>query len=288
MCHCRALTSSTVVSPIQTVVPLLTCIYMASALLLNNVNSLVLVNMWIEQSHGYGLVIYNCFKYVSIRNSHFDSNYWRGFLRRAPGGNALIYFDTATRDCTVIEVVNSFFSHGQYHCCNWELRAEGSGGLNIIVRVTTQFRDSQKVHHVFLVSVTNCSLINNTGQYGGNMFVTHGSSEVNVCIQNSYFINGTASITGGGLRISALRGGTGSFMIINSTFTQNFVLGNGGGVYIKMYEHHTITIVASRFLKNMATANGGGFYITATVDFERTGEVSMSDVLKLKVQQQHC
>ena len=104
-------------------------------MLFDNVHSLVVENLWIRQSHGYGLVTYNCFEYVSIRDCRFDGNYYRS-LSALPttSGNALIYYDTATRGHTNIEVVNSGFFHGQ---CQYSLPAiGGSGGLNVLIRIT--------------------------------------------------------------------------------------------------------------------------------------------------------
>ena len=242
---------------------------MASAVLFDYVHSLVVENLWIRQSHGYGLLAYNCFTYMLIRNCHFYGNYRRTISTLA-GGNALIYYDTATRGHTIIEVINSSYLHGQCQYCQYGLGALGSGGLNIFFVVTF----SNKVHHVFLVSIINCSLVNNTGYYGGNMCVRHKSSdlvEVNLSIQHSSFINGTAKEGGGGLSILTLR--RGSFVIINSTFTCNtcnfaagvYYLGYGGGVHIEMYISNIVRIVASQFSNNVA-AKGGGFYITIIRD----------------------
>ena len=239
----------------------------ASAVLFDYVHSLVLENLWIRQSHGYGLLAYNCFNYMLIRNCHFYGNYRRTISSQA-GGKVLIYYDTATRGHTIIEVINSSYLHGQCQYCLYGPGAPGSGGLNIFFIVAV----SKEVHHVFLVSIINCSLVNNTGYYGGNMCVRHESSdlvEMNLSIQHSSFINGTAKGGGGGLSIHTLR--RGSFAIINSTFTCNTCNfgavehnnGNGGGVHIEMYISNIVRIVASQFSNNVAV-KGGGFYITTT------------------------
>ena len=256
---------------------------MASAVLFDYVHSLVLENLWIRQSHGYGLLAYNCFTYMLIRNCHFNGNYRRTISTRA-GGNALIYYDTATRGHTIIEVINSSYLHGQCQYCQYGLGALGSGGLNVFFRVTF----SNKVHHVFLVSIINCSLVNNTGYYGGNMCVRHKSSdvvEVNLSIQHSSFINGTAKEGGGGLSIRTRR--RGSFDIINSTFTCNtcnfaagvYNNGDGGGVYIEMYISNIVRIVASHFSNNVA-AKGGGFYITIIRSLDVISNSSTSAEIK--------
>ena len=236
---------------------------MASAVLFDYVHSLVVENLWIRQSDGYGLLTYNCFNYMLFRNCHFYGNYRRALSTHA-GGNTLIYFDTATRGHTIIEVTNSSYLRGQCQHCPYGLGALGSGGLNIFFMVAV----SKEVHHVFLVSIVNCSLVNNTGYYGGNMHVRHESSdlvEVNLSIQHSSFINGSAKGGGGGLSIRTLR--RGGFVIINSTFTCNFaaVVGDGGGVHIKMYIdiYNMVRIVTSQFSNNVA-AKGGGFYVTIT------------------------
>ena len=88
------------------------------------------------------------------------------------------------------------------------------------------------------------------------MCVRHKSSdlvEVNLSIQHSSFINGTAKRGGGGLSIRTRR--RGSFDIINSTFTCNtcnFAAGvynnsDGGGVHVEMYISNIVRIVASQF-----------------------------------------
>ena len=259
------------------------------AMLFDNVHSLVVENLWMRQCHGSGLVTYNCFEHVSIKDCYFDGNYYRSFSALLPtSGNALIYYDTATRGHTNIEVINSEFLNGQCQYCTYEPVFGGSGGLNVFFMITTF-----KTEHVFNVSVTNCSFVNNAGYYGGNMYVRHESSNlinINLFIQHSSFINGTSGRVGGGLGIRTQRGG--SFNIINSTFTQNFVghglpsssaykNGHGGGVHIQMNVSNIVTIVASRFLKNIAN-KGGGFYISITEGRGSGGvksSVLMSDVL---------
>ena len=256
---------------------------MASAVLFDYVHSLVVENLWIRQSHGYGLLTYNCFTYMLIRNCHFNGNYRRA-LSMQTGGNTLIYYNTTTRGHTIIEVINSSYLHGQCQHCPSGLGALGSGGLNIFFVVAV----SNKVHHVFLVSIINCSLVNNTGYYGGNMCVRHKSSdlvEVNLSIQHSSFINGTAKRGGGGLSIRTRR--RGSFDIINSTFTCNtcnFAAGvynnsDGGGVHVEMYISNIVRIVASQFSNNVAV-KGGGFYITIIRNLDIRSNSSMSAEIK--------
>ena len=244
---------------------------MFSAVLFDNVHSLEVENLLITQSYGYGLITYNCFKHILIRSCNFYGNYRRSSSSHT-GGNALIYYDTASKGHTIIKVDNSSFFHGQQQPYQQRIEAQGSGGLNIFFMVTI----STGVHHVFLVSVTNCSFVNNTGSFGGNMQVRHKSSnliEVNFSIHCCSFINGTAD-RGGGLSIFTLRGG--SFLIMNSTFTHNFATSSsslsfeayGGGVHIQMNVPNIVRIMSSRFSKNMAD-DGGGFYVTTTDTFQR-------------------
>ena len=245
--------------------------HLSYAMLFDNVHLLVVENLWIRQSHGSGLVTCNCFEHVSIRDCHFDGNYYRSYSMFS--GNAMIYYSTATRGHTNIEVVNSGFLHGQCQYCSNVPGVGDSGGLNVIFMITAFM-----TVHVFNISVTNCSFVNNTGYDGGNMHVRHESSaliNINLFIQNCTFINGTSGIAGGGLDIRTQGGG--SFNIINSTFTHNFATSSsangcyyyyndgcgGGGVHIRMSVRNNVTIVASRFSKNIAI-RGGGFYIFMT------------------------
>ena len=253
-------------------------------MLFDNVHSLVVENLWMRQNHGSGLVAYNCFEHVSIRDCHFDGNYYRSLSGLVlTSGNAMIYYDTATRGHTNIDVVNSGFFHGQSQYWFYEPAVGGSGGLNVFFTIA-----APKTIHVFNISVTNCSFVSNSGNFGGNMYVRHESSaliNINLFIQYSSFINGTSGRVGGGLGIHTQGGG--SFNIINSTFTHNYVISSvgkyshGGGVHIEMDVSSNVTIVASRFTKNFANI-GGGFYISITEGRGNGGvksNVLMSDVL---------
>ena len=99
-----------------------------SAVLFDNVHILEVENLLIIQSFGYGLITYNCFKHVLIKSSHSYGNYRRGSSSHT-GGNALIYYDTASRGQTIIEIVNSSFFHGQCQPYQQRLGAQDSGGL---------------------------------------------------------------------------------------------------------------------------------------------------------------
>ena len=242
-----------------------------SAVLFDNVHLVAVENVQIRHSHSYGMVVNNCFKRVSISCSYFDRNYWRDLvprftqIRPGIGGNMLLYSDTISGEHTVIEVVNSIFSHGRnfferyrYYSkiSSWILL--GSGGLNIV------FSDADRIHHLFNVSVTNCTFVNNTGKYGGNMNVRLDSSslvQVNLYIQCSSFVNGTAGKSGGGLYLLTSKNEESSSTIVNSTFIQNVAANDGGGgVYIELYVQHTIKVIASQFSDNEAWS-GGGLYV---------------------------
>ena len=215
------------------------------------------------------------------------------YILRIICGNALIYYDTVTRGHTDVKIVNSSFFNGQnhYQCC--EIQPADSGGLSIIFTIV------KEVHHAFLVSVTSCNFVNNTGNTGGNMEIKNDCSdliELNFSIQHSFFFNGTANC-GGGLSIRSHGGGSFILTIINSSFTHNFAgipsnkfnygLPSGGGVNIVLEVHNKIIlkIVASRFLNNAAT-NGGGFFSYARMEMLKNGgaisNFSMHAVLELK------
>ena len=259
-----------------------------SAVVFDNVHSLVVNNLQIRQSHGYGLVIYNCLKRISIMNSLFDSNYWRVFnsrfprIRSGPGGNVLLHLemDIFTGGHTEIIAVNSSFSHGKnlpVYYSSFGVIQKASGGLNIII-----LSYNKKYHHVFTVSVSDCIFVNNIGDYGGNMHVRQESSnlvQVNFSIQNCRFINGNAE-RGGGIFIHTFSHNESSYTIVNAVFMRNKAMGpytddiyrddkrgGGGGVYIETHVYSIIRILKSCFSEN-AALNGGGFYIATDDSFE--------------------
>ena len=243
-----------------------------SAVLLDNVHSLVVDNLLIRQSHGYGLVMHNCFQDIVIRNSHFDNNYWIDFYATSSpgtGGNTLLFYDTTSREYTDIKVVNSSFSRGlnlrEYYRLYIGIPDEvytGSGGLNILIMIG----GDQKVHYAFDVSVTNCNFISNTGNYGGHMNVLydgHNLVRLAFSIQNSSFVNGTASKKGGGLYFHTLKSDESSYIFVNSSFTKN-VATDGGGACIEMTgltSNIIIMVVESEFSENKARSDGGGLYV---------------------------
>ena len=135
------------------------------AILLQNVQLVLLDTMHITYSEGSGLVAENCLPSIKIMNSKFDHNcevYYRG-IRKYTYGNVFIRYAIRNRE-TKVEIVNTIFSN-----CNGN--GGYSGGLTIEMR---NYR-SQTLN--VTLYITGCIFFNNTGgrQNGGNMRIVSES-----------------------------------------------------------------------------------------------------------------
>ena len=244
----------------------------SAALVLVSTISLMLQNVRIEASYGYGLLGVRLLGASTIINCKFTHNMWRSddadssntsvpYNETKPGGNALIIllpppyvlYTIATLTVTISQCE---FAYGidatTYHWTKSNLRVTGSG-LGIILY--GQFQQHIAFIHLGLmallmnISITDSVFHNNDALYGrgGNIFVLLHydgySRKINrtISINNCTFYNSKAK-EGGGMFVGSTIA-TGRLRVTASASTSAIILSNsnitnntarkGGGLSIK-------------------------------------------------------
>ena len=275
-----------------------------AALQFNTVHSLVVENVHITHSNGYGLFALNVIDNSSIKNSKLSYNHWKSDSRI--GGNALFIFkDIApSSDINVIlSISSSVFSYGTFinrkmyslfcmlafdstHMHDSKDRLEcGSGGLGIMIHSISGDSEDTASLHSLDISLSNCTFHNNDAYAGGNMIVKilqNTNLPLMVCtllISNSTFSSGKARQEGGGLVLfGRFKNVRLNVIISDTTFRGNSAFRNGGGFYCACASLYSLHIVETNFVENTAVTGGGASLEnppdTATVIFENTSFVN--------------
>ena len=223
------------------------------ALLFLDCSSVMLENVRVMNSYGYGLLewnigrtnVTNCQFYCSNRISHKEKRYERvNALHHScpsasehdqPGGNALIAFEYPTPVLGIQNFVNIFHSEFTYGI-TWKFDAYpfiSGGGLGMYLGEIW----GSSVH----VQIYNCSLHDNASPFGANMFLHSTESHFNLNISNCKFYNGNSTFSGGGLALYVIQlGNNHTIYITNSSFTSNYAY-NGSGVYLSTNDNYYVT-----------------------------------------------
>ena len=117
------------------------------------------------------------------------------------------------------------------------------------------------IHHITLHNNVYYDYIYYYPESGGILYI-HCVTDVNVKITDSSFTNNTIGGDGGGLYIYMYDGnGIHNITITNSTFANNTIGRRGGGLHIYGYAIHNITITNSTLKNNRVGGDGGGLYV---------------------------
>ena len=271
-----------------------------AALQFYNIDSLLLHNIDVRYSHGYGVFAVNILRKLSIIGCNFQQNlgssrnpYSDDNTTMAHGGNVLILyhnilleeqlqhslevtssvfklsnkFNDVTLECNIMDITQS---------CNFVTCS--SSGLAIIVI------PGIKEYYVFPSKTVNISITQSVFQYnraynGGNLMIAFLANKLyfrmycTVLIQQCKFLAGEAINYGGGLYIyHDMAGSFTTIDIFNSSFVNNEVQNTGGGLALAMkqsYDHSSkfnITLALCSIHSNYARYLGGGVSVTRNSD----------------------
>ena len=254
------------------------------ALLFVECSSVVLENVTVMESYGYGLLGYNMIN-AELNHCLFHHNYWRTQVdsnvhsnrqnnnlsggARGAGGNALFKFvssmhKNATR---ILNIFHSEFAHGrnQYkHDLDWVSKSpfDHGGGLGIYIKARRSFEG-------YNITIYNCIMYRNTAPVGANMILSVDMplyASTTVHITNCKFFEGKSASKGGGFMLqidgdSELFGQheTLHVSLANSELYSNSAANGGGlGIYITS-EDVSITVNNCSMYNNTASVGANMF-----------------------------
>ena len=260
-----------------------------TAILVADVNTLVIEEARVEASTGYGLLVWNVFGDCVVLNSHFLCNnnfdtstdcYMQSESptsgkRRRVGGNALFLFTKSNFESS-LQITGSQFSLGTNEGSQNESLG---GGLGIQIRPTMFVSYLAYIH--ITVYISNCTFDNNVAHFGANAYISMADNgyvdRSSVVISNCNFHSGQAGHSGGGLYLKKDGGVPGitkkivvPFSIDACTFHRNKAE-KGAGLYVSLFEIftgicHGIQIIETDFSQNVASERGGGIFIAKWTD----------------------
>ena len=252
-----------------------------AALTFNATKHLILRNIVIEESYGYGMLGVNAFSNSSIVDCVFDAKQQLSAENRrdtASGNVHLVYsgpkmHDMGTGKNKLISISNCTFINGVYTGKWVEKDSKGGGGLGVFM-LESNCRFNECSQYNMILSIFDCKFYNNSATVGANMLIVLGSSNFRgiINIKNSIFYNGKADYKGGGIYILSQHIYSSAFFRINILDTL-FLINSaekGGALAIvsRKERRHTfkdpkdvtiITVEKSVFRNNFAS-EGGGIY----------------------------
>ena len=222
------------------------------ALSFDRVMDIMLYQVVINNTKGFGLYLTNVFGNISVKESAFMNAHGDN---ETHGGNARFWFDHNLE--TDFEIYNCLFLYGRD-----PHDYRNATGLQFFIY-------SRGVH----VTMLNIVARGNRGYQGGNIALTlvdFGSNVSTVTINNSKIVEGQAQRGGSALRLWSLIK-TGSefsqnvkfLQIFNCTFSSNYAKDAGGAIYIEHYvardyfalhRQREITIANCHFEQNTGKA----------------------------------
>jgi len=181
------------------------------ALLFVECSSVVLKNVRVMESYGYGLMGWNMME-AKLNSCQFYHNYWRiqdsnfNHTRQEikAGGNVFFLYNRKNdnlhvhRTSALLTILHSEFAHGRSLYVSHPF--DKGTGLGIIIRSLTSFGTHR-------ITVYNCSMHNNTSSSdGANMVLYTWNFHVNlsVLIDDCKFYGGNSSSDGGGFAFIGL------------------------------------------------------------------------------------
>ena len=219
--------------------------------------SVVLKNVTVMQSYGYGLLGYNLIS-AELNHCLFHHNYWRRPIdstiqhfssnnskpsESKVGGNALfkylynfrryIYLSGHKRTTATLNILHSEFAYGRnlYESSYLQSALVHGSGLGIHI-INSDYSAVQAVN----ITVHNCRMYKNVASIGANMFLFANlvlDSVIIVNIDKCKFFGGTSTENGGGLMLKIDSSSTTgwSVYLTNSEIYSNSAA-KGGGIYL--------------------------------------------------------
>ena len=186
------------------------------ALLFVECSSVVLENVTVMESYGYGLLGYNMMM-AELNHCLFHHNHWRPQVHSIryssiqnnslseckAGGNALFSYSPTfmlTSTTWSLNILHSEFAHGRNHYESSDARSKLVHGGGLGIHITIGYSKAQG----FNITVYNCSMYKNTASVGANMFLyIHLPllASTTVHITNCKFIGGKSTSKGGGFMV---------------------------------------------------------------------------------------
>ena len=265
-----------------------------AAVALFNIRSLVLQNVRIEASHGYGLLGVNVLGDSIVNNCTFTNNMWRSdgadnsSVPNRPGGNALFVFRLYHFKSVLgnLHISQCIFSHGrdttnyfQPRVLFYEQISRGSG-LGIFLFTQLNFDSYTNSEHSVNITITDSIFHHNKAPHGsgGNLFiifhVKHNRFSSVIHVNNCTLYAGNAA-QGGGIFVGSTRNEASAARSIvrvsNSTITNNLAR-SGGGVCIYAAQRDAsnewfFRIENSVFMNNKAM-QGAAVHIAGYIQWE--------------------
>ena len=269
-----------------------------AAIKLDNISTVLLRNLHIRDSFGYGVFGFNVLGQSKVTGCRFYHNQWRPpadesevnhqrHARRSKtnkmlGGNALFIFDEKLQIFTknvALVISHSDFAYG-IHTSEWYKNMGyghigGGSGLGIFYQ--EPYRDVRfylESYRNMKIVISDCTFFNNTAFIGANLFLDWGTSipyqaNVRLDIIHCKFHNGKAYLKGGGMYIhthSSKEATKIKVQIIYCFFESNFGK-QGGGLFLdskhspgsRGRNDHSVILMNCLFKQNSAS-NGGGIY----------------------------
>ena len=236
-----------------------------------DINNVTLEWISVQNSSGYGLILYNTYD-VLIVNSSFTNNGAPETL----AGNAFIVSNGRLRAPSKVKIMKSNFTLGIGSGMNlWYI----DDNVADVIIENSMFSHNNAWHgggvYIILrkggrINIINCTINNNSAWNGGGMYIDL-SQKVNINISDTNIYNNAVQYDGGGLYVD-LFAENASIEFINCNIYNNIAQYDGGGVYISSFT----VISAIQFINciiydNIAQSDGGGeciFFYTSLGSFE--------------------
>ena len=259
-----------------------------TSLFLLHVKNIVLWDVTIEHSIGFGLLALDLTDDVTVDKCTFCYNHatthnLNGTEVYLPGGNVYIEVTGISTNMysftkSNLIISKSVFAHGSvkrknplfsYDLCNNLVYAEQSPRCNSQSAGLSLDLENMRGN----ITISNCTFTNNTAPYGANMLVTMtGRAIINV--SSSIFSEGKSTHSGSGVYIDYTDSDKFSTIIFsNSVFKSNAARHFGGGLFIKAdcsyyWGISLITIEKCTFIKNQATLGGAVYTDIVSADHD--------------------
>ena len=252
-----------------------------AALTLVNLHSLVLQNVQIQASYGYGLIGVNVLGNSTITNCTFTHNMWRSddantsstlhHSYARPGGNVLLLFtDPESQQFKdALYISQCEFAHGT----NTNTFTTATNSLDFPKRIDSCSRVISwgsglglliyKPLVVMKINIINSVFHHNNASYGAgaNMFIAFCGTERKSCsidISNCTFYGGKA-VQGGGIYIGSSSGEI-AFRLSHSTIINNSAM-SGGGLNIEVEQTYSNFRIANCVFSGNKAMQGAAIYI---------------------------
>ena len=264
------------------------------ALLFVECCSVLLENVTVMESYGYGVLGHNMM--AKLNHCLFHNNYWR---RRAdsniqqsssnnsnlseiklPGGNALFKYKSNVRSTLhcpqnateILKILHSDFAHGgnQYESSSLMFEAFIHGG-GLVIDIESGYLAVDAIN--INITVYNCSMYNNTASVGANMLLSvHMPLDnlITVHINNCKFWGGKSNSKGGGFMLeinsytfSPYQTGSLTVYLVNSELYSNSAA-NGSAIYLgaeSISKDPTMFIIERCKCHNNLGEYGSGMYV---------------------------